>query len=212
MGWDLESLEEQLLIGSTLVEGSTLTEAEARQVLAGRTVSGHPIREMRELHSYRAAVVWLMAQLETVPYLSEDLIRQHHSLLMEGLSDTGGRYKSRANFTLRVDGSKHFFVKPAQVKAALRQWLADFNGKVFATPHEGAAALYYAFVDIHPFEDGNGRIGRVLISYWLHWKWRCSWAFYLKDKRAHLDALQVANEGSLDLLEGFFAERIRGPA
>lgn len=45
MSFRLEDLEERLLIGSTLVEGSTLTEQEARDVLAGRTVSGHPIRE-----------------------------------------------------------------------------------------------------------------------------------------------------------------------
>jgi hypothetical protein len=48
MTWDLETLQEHLLIGSTLVEGSTLTADEASQVLAGRTVSGHPLAEMRE--------------------------------------------------------------------------------------------------------------------------------------------------------------------
>src|SRR6266511_438880 len=53
MAWTLEELEERLLIGSTLVEGSTLSEEEAHQILRGRTVAGHPVREARELLHYR---------------------------------------------------------------------------------------------------------------------------------------------------------------
>jgi Fic family protein len=209
MAWDLETLQEHLLIGSTLVEGSTLTADEASQVLAGLTVSGHPLAEMRELVNYRDAVAWLMSQLETVPYLSEDLIRELHRRLVAGLSDAGGRYKSHANFTYRVDGSKHHYVKPARVEAAMRAWIGDFNAKSFQTSEQGAAALYYGLVHIHPFGDGNGRIGRVLIAYWLHWKWQRSWSFHLDDKQPHLDALHAANDGSFVELARFFDERIR---
>ncbi len=70
--WSLKDLEEWLLIGSTLVEGSTLSEEEARDVLAGRTVSGHPVSEARELLNYRSATGWLMEQLDQVPRLSQD--------------------------------------------------------------------------------------------------------------------------------------------
>ena len=56
MAWKLKTLEENLLIGSALVEGSTLTEKEAKEVLAGRTVQGHSIQEVRELLNYRTAV------------------------------------------------------------------------------------------------------------------------------------------------------------
>lgn len=66
MRWSLKDLEEWLLIGSTLVEGSTLSEQEARDVLAGRTVSGHPAHEARELINYRSATAWLLEQVEQV--------------------------------------------------------------------------------------------------------------------------------------------------
>jgi hypothetical protein len=67
VSWKLKDLEQSLLIGSTLVEGSTLSESEARQVLAGRTVQGHPVSEIRELLNYRAAVEWLMGELARSP-------------------------------------------------------------------------------------------------------------------------------------------------
>ncbi len=70
MRWSLASLEKHLLIGSTLVEGSTLSEDEAASVLAGRTVSGHPVQEIRELLNYRAAVQWVMGELEATPFVS----------------------------------------------------------------------------------------------------------------------------------------------
>ena len=70
MSWTLADFEQSLLIGSTLVEGSTLTEAEARKVLAGRTLSGHPVSEIRELLNYRAVFEWLRDELVKSPYLS----------------------------------------------------------------------------------------------------------------------------------------------
>jgi hypothetical protein len=88
--WSLKDLEEWLLIGSTLVEGSTLSEEEARAVLAGRTVSGHPVSEARELLNYRAGTAWLMEQLERSPWLCLDF----GSLQLTG-SNTCARSKQR---------------------------------------------------------------------------------------------------------------------
>ena len=87
MRWNLRELEDHLLVGSTLVEGSTLTENEARKVMSGRTVSGHPIHEIRELHNYRRSVEWLMEKVADSPFLSLDMVRGLHHHLFEGLAD-----------------------------------------------------------------------------------------------------------------------------
>src|SRR6266566_5179715 len=104
MAWTLEELEERLLIGSTLVEGSTLSEEEAHQILRGRTVAGHPVREARELLNYRAATGWLLEKLTESPFISLDLVIEYHHRLMQGLSDEAGRLKTRANYILLADG------------------------------------------------------------------------------------------------------------
>lgn len=209
MSWNIKYLEDSLLIGSTLVEGSTLTESEAHEVLRGRTIVGHPVSEIRELLNYRSAIEWLAVQVEASPYLSEELILLFHRRLFEGFPEAQGQFKSHANYTYRTDGSRHDYTKPSRVKAAIAQWLVQFN-ELDAVTHaaQKAAKLYYDFENIHPFEDGNGRIGRVLVAYWLHWKSRLRFSFYLKDKLEHLFALEAANQGDLTQLELFFERRL----
>jgi Fic family protein len=210
MAWDLKWLEESLLIGSTLVEGSTLSEDEARAVLAGRTVVGHPIGELRELLNYRSAVERLMTSLTASPYVSIDLILEFHRRLFSGLAAGGGRWKSHQNYTYRSDGTRHDYLHPSAVAAEMQAWVEQLNRLPVRDPAADAALLYYRFQEIHPFDDGNGRIGRILIAYWLHWRARHSWSFHLADKLAHLEALERANRGDLGLLTAFFRDRLRG--
>jgi Fic family protein len=204
--WSLKDLEEWLLIGSTLVEGSTLSEEEARAVLAGRTVSGHPVREARELLNYRAGTAWLMEQFERSPWLSQDLLLGFHQRLLDGLSDEAGRFKSRQNYTLRSDGVRHDYLHPARVAEAVRSWLESFNAPA-GDAGAGAASLYAEFQQIHPFADGNGRIGRLLIAYWLHWKHELAFRFVAADRLEHLRAIEATDGGDHRLLTEFIERR-----
>lgn len=208
MGWNIVDLESQLLIGSTLVEGSTLTEAQAREVLRGRTLVGHPIHETRELLNYRAAVEWLMETVQTVPYISADVIQQFHARLFQGMGGEKGRWKTQANFTYLSTGERFDYAKPADVPTRMGKWIEAFNlgdGSIAR-----AAELYFEFQRIHPFEDGNGRMGRIFIAYWLHWKCGRGFVFQLKDKLEHLTALESAGRGDFATLRRFFEERTPG--
>lgn len=208
MAWNPRDLEERLLIGSTLVEGSTLTEGEARDVLAGKTLQGHPVLEIRELLNYRAAVEWLISQLGVSPYLSIDLIQHFHIRLFQGFAGDHGRWKTSPNFTYRRNGTRHEYTSPSRVDDEMRAWVKNFNQALITAPDAAAARLYYQFQLTHPFADGNGRIGRVLISYWLDWKADQSFSFRLKDKAAHLEALEAGNEGNFGPLEKFFRTHV----
>lgn len=208
----MKILEEHLLIGSTLIEGSTLNEAEARAVLAGRTVSGHSVRELRELIDYRRAVEWLGRQLLVMPYLSHDLLLGFHRILMTG-DDEAGRYKSSSNHTFRLDGRRHDFLPPERVRASVDAWLSAFNQFSPASPAEepfaAAGRLYFDFEHTHPFADGNGRIGRVLLAYWLAHCSDLAFCFYARDKSAHLRAMQAADDGDFAPLTDFIREHCR---
>jgi Fic family protein len=208
MRWDIDQLQEHLLIGSTLVEGSTLTENEAKQVLAGKTIAGHPISEAQELLNYRASVEWLILQLKKSPFVSMDLILFFHTKLFLGFHGDHGRWKSVQNFTYLSDGNRYDYESPAKTENSMRKWLEKYNLEPKGASAEVVAELYYDFQRIHPFEDGNGRIGRVLIAYYLHWKFKSYLVFRLKDKVEHLKVLESANHGNFKPLAQFFKKRI----
>lgn len=178
-------------------------------MLAGRTIHGHSVAEHRELLNYRAAVEWLMEQVGTSPYVSVDLVCGFHRRLMDRLSDEAGRFKTRANYTFRSNGARHEYVDPAHVPAAMQEWAAGFNEAPTqgTAPAARAAELYYGFEAIHPFEDGNGRVGRVLVAYWLHWRAGLAFRFQAIDRLPHLRALEAANDGDLGPLAEFIGQR-----
>jgi Fic family protein len=207
MAWNLKDLESQLLIGSTLVEGSTLSEAQARAVLTGRTIQGHPIHEVRELLNYRASVEWLMGALIRSQYISVDLIQQFHQRLFQGFPGSHGQWKSHPNFTYRTDGSRFDYAHPGMVPQLISDWVGRFNAQ--SESIEDSATLYFEFQRVHPFEDGNGRIGRILIAYWFHWKVGRDFTFRLRDKGEHLVALEAAGRGDFGPLRKFFLKRVR---
>ncbi len=208
MAWTLDDLQDHLLIGSTLVEGSTLTEEQARAVLAGRTVQGHAVREVRELSNYRAATEWLMQTLEPSPYVSIDVVLSYHSRLMQGLSDEAGRFKAHANYTIRSDGSRLDYLQPGKVPDAMTTWIDDFNRSAPDAVATGAE-LYARFQAIHPFADGNGRIGRILLAYFLYRELGVSFRFYARDKLAHLRAMEATDQKNLEPLEDFVRARVQ---
>ena len=208
MSWKLAELEQQLLIGSTLIEGSTLSEAEAKDLLSGRTVSGHLIEDARDLLNYRAAVEWFIGQLERSPFLSVDLIQTFHRRLFQGRHGEFGSWKTHVNFTFLSDGTKHAYLDPHQVDPAMNTWVQKFNHGSAVSPETGATEHYFSFEQIHPFDDGNGRIGRVLIAYWLHWKWGNGFKLFVSDKIAHLEALEKAQRGDMSDLVAFFLKRL----
>lgn len=201
-----------MLIGSTLVEGSTLSESEAKQVLAGRTLVGHPVHEIREITNYRSAVEFLMKELKKSAFVSANLVQDFHRRLFVGSPGVHGKWKSHSNFIYRSDGTKHTFSHPSLVQQEMSAWLKDFNSSLKTNPKDvpsRAAQLYYRFVQIHPFDDGNGRIARILIAYWVYWKGRMDFSFYAKDRLDHLRALEASNEGDFELLVAFFKKRIK---
>lgn len=141
--------------GSLAIEGNTLSEAQITAILDGKRVLAPP-REIQEVHGALAAY----ERFETWnPLLEKDLLEAHR-LLMSGLIDEVGSYRRGGVGVMEGPRVIHLAPPAARVPslmADLFRWLADTD----AHPLIASSVFHYEFEFIHPFADGNGRIGRL---------------------------------------------------
>lgn len=167
---------------SNALEGNTLTLVETRSlVLHGLTARGKPMREHLDIQGYDRAIKELAAMAREDHPLSESFILGLHRVLLnepyevETVADDGrntrrpitvGAYKSAANNIVTSTGETYYFTPPEQVPRAMRQLIDWYHAQEDRGEHPiiNAAFFHYRFVRIHPFDDGNGRMARLLMN------------------------------------------------
>lgn len=156
-------LQVRMTYNSNYIEGSKLSEDQTRLIFETNTVDvgdGVPVDDILEtVHHFRAIdYVIDIAEEE----LNEDIIKKLHYILKHDTKDSMlswfavGDYKKRANV---VGGRKT--TKPADVHKAMKALLEEYNTKEKKTI-EDIITLHAEFEYIHPFQDGNGRVGRLV--------------------------------------------------
>lgn len=156
-------LQIRMAYNSNHIEGSKLSEAQTRLIFETATIDvgdGIPVDDILEtVHHFRAIdYVIEIAEEE----LSEEIIKNLHYILKHDTKDSllswfaVGDYKRRAN----VVGGRET-VKPASVPAQMQALLSRYNSKEKVTINE-IIAFHAEFEQIHPFQDGNGRVGRLI--------------------------------------------------
>ena len=170
---------------SNHIEGNTLTYGQTEILLLFGKVIGEA--ELRDVHEMTASNVGLQmmteeASLKDMP-LTQNFIRSlHHTLLREdykvyrnmpnGVQTSyvihAGQYKTRPNSVITRYGDRFDYATPEEtpgLMADLVDWYnaAEQEGKY--TPVELAALFHYRYIRIHPFEDGNGRIARLMVNF-----------------------------------------------
>ena len=170
---------------SNHIEGNTLTYGQTELLLLFGKVA--EAAEMKDLEDMKAHNVGLKMMIEEASnserQLSENFIRQlHHTLLREDYkvyrkSESGavtsytvhaGRYKTRPNTVITATGERFEYASPEETPALmydLIEWYKEEEIKKELTPIQLAAVFHYRYIRIHPFEDGNGRIARLLVNY-----------------------------------------------
>lgn len=145
---------------SNAIENSTLTLADTERILAGRLPSGeHELREVYEARNLAAVTVQLTTTSEP---LTTDLMLRWHGMLLAGIrEDAAGRFR-RAGEWVRVGG--HLGANPEFVSGLVSDALARYRTDVSSGFLEAIARFHCEFEVVHPFVDGNGRVGRVLIN------------------------------------------------
>jgi Fic family protein len=149
---------------SLAVEQNTLTLEQVTAVIEGKTVIGLP----KEIQEVRNAFAAYEAMEHWHPHNIEDLLATH-ALLLHGLIDDAGHWRSKGAGIYRGEQLVHM-APPASQIPRLMSDLFDWLANTDAHPLIASAAFHYEFEFIHPFGDGNGRIGRLwqtlILSHW----------------------------------------------
>ena len=156
-------LQVRMTYNSNHIEGSKLSEDQTRLIFVTNTVDvgdGVPVDDILETVHHSRAIDYVIDVAEEE--LTEDIIKKLHYILKHDTKDSMlswfavGDYKKRANV---VGGRKT--TKPADVHKAMKALLEEYNTKEKKTI-EDIITLHAEFEYIHPFQDGNGRVGRLV--------------------------------------------------
>lgn len=156
----------QLAYNSNRIEGSKLTEEQTRYIFETRTIGfkdqeAVPVDDIIETTNHFVAFDYLLRTISQP--LSQEIIREFHRILKTGTADAQkpyfnvGGYKQLAN---EVGGNET--ARPEEVQQRmdeLEKWYNEQDQRTLQT----LAEYHWRFENIHPFQDGNGRVGRLIL-------------------------------------------------
>ncbi len=199
---------------SNHIEGNTLTYGQTELLLLFGKVMGEA--NIKDLEDMKASNVGLkMMEVEALTEdkpLTQNFIRQLHKTLLRedykvyrqlpGGEYTSyvvhaGQYKTRPNSVITRSGERFEYASPEETPALMTDlvdWYNQAEQKAELSPVELAALFHYRYIRIHPFEDGNGRIARLLVNYILS---RHNYPMVVvrsRKKKAYLDALSASDK------------------
>jgi len=161
---ELEKLREKFLIehtyNSNAIEGSTLTLKETSLVLEGITIDQKPLKEHLEAVGHRDAFFYVEQLVRDKVSISEKMIKEIHSLVLIDKPEDKGVYR---RIQLNIIGAQHEPPQPYLVPVQMED-LIDRQKEVRLHTIENAALFHLDFEGIHPFVDGNGRTGRLILN------------------------------------------------
>lgn len=184
---------------SNAIEGNTLTQSETEMVLEhGVTIGGKTLAEHLEVIGHKDAIDYIEQLAGQNTAISEREIKDLHGLIMRGINrDEAGCYRT---LDARAAGTEHIYPPHYQLQQLMTdfvEWLNSIEAKPLH-PIAYAAEAHYRFVSIHPFRDGNGRVGRLLMNLILL-KHGYPIAVITNERRKlYIDALVYAQENNDD--------------
>jgi Fic family protein len=184
----------ELTYTSNAIEGNTLSAAETTLVIEqGITIGGKPLKDHLEALDHFGAMRYVRDLARETTPLSEGDVRNLHRLVMQRSNpEIAGRYADQGRFVV-TDSGRLSFPSPAEVPALMGDF-ARWLGLASASP-ETAFTAHRRLVEIHPFNDGNGRTARLLMNLVLIRGGYPPVAVRLEDRSAYIRALQDAQAG-----------------
>lgn len=161
---ELRRLQEEFLVeftyNSNAIEGNTLTLQETALVLEGVTIDKKPLKDHLEAVGHRDAFLYVVSLVSTKAPISERVIREIHSLVLMNRPEDKGVYR---RIPVKIMGAHHEPPQPDLAPVQMERLVEDLPR---GSRHriETAALFHLNFEGVHPFIDGNGRTGRLLLN------------------------------------------------
>lgn len=175
---------------SNAIEGNTLSLSETKAVIEGLTIEGKTPREHIEATNHRDAISYVDEIVQSQDPLSERLIKDLHKLVLDEIEiDDAGRYRRKNVVIAGASTTPPHFLHLGEEMQEMIDWNLQAGQR---HPIERAAELHTRFVEIHPFVDGNGRTGRLLLNFELMKAGYPPAVIRAEDRLAYYDALNEA--------------------
>lgn len=208
---EVEAIKEVFLVehtyNSNAIEGNTLTLQETALVLQGVTIDKKPLKDHLEAVGYKEAFQYIEELAKQDKDLSEYDIKSIHNLVLADRPEDRGTFR-RVN--VRIAGALTNPVQPYLIEPKIEELLNNY--KVWSeTMHivERVAIFHLQFESIHPFIDGNGRTGRLIMNLQLIKEGLPAINIKFADRRKYYDAFdEYSKTGSSDAMIKLVGEAV----
>jgi Fic family protein len=212
---------------SNNLEGNSLNFGETTlYILHGLTSQGKPLKDYLEIKGHDEAIKIIEDVVKEKRPLTENFIRELHTLILkepyevDALTSDGkptkkliqiGKYKTSQNHVKTRTGEIFYFAEPFEVEAKMSDlisWYEKESKKNDVNAIILAATFHYKFVRIHPFDDGNGRLARLLMNFILMQFDFPPVIIKTEDKENYFFALQNADSGLIENFIDYIAKNL----
>lgn len=172
----LSPLTTQEAVLSSKIEGTNVTMSEVLEIEAGAGNGADQSKrdDAEEIQNYRRALSFAAQALEDRT-LSQHLLREAHALLMQGVRGRDkdpGSFRTEQNWIgpprCTIDQASFVPVPQEHLQTGLDRWSAYVQDRSERDPLVQLAIIHVEFEALHPFKDGNGRLGRMIVPLFLH--------------------------------------------
>ncbi len=212
---------------SNNLEGNSLNFGETKMLLLhGITSSGKPLKDHLEIEGHNEALNLIEEVIKSNRPLTQNFIRELHKIILKNPYQVDaitpdnkptkklikvGKYKTLPNHVKTIAGEIFYFSTPEETPARMSDlinWYENEVSKKDFDPVLTASIFHYKFIRIHPFDDGNGRIARILLNFILMQFHFPPVIIKTQDKENYFRALRQADGGFLDQFVEYIAKNL----
>ncbi len=187
---ELENISISFTYNTNAIEGSTITLEETKEIIHDKTAPNKPLRDIKETENHSKVFLEMLKKKDKIT--NKLLLKWHKDIFGETKSDISGRFR---DYLVRVGP---YLAPDWQEVVPRMNSLIEFTSKSKLNPVELAARAHYQFENIHPFGDGNGRVGRLLMN---HILWHAGYPMLIveyKKRASYYRAFPKGQEAFVD--------------